>query len=94
MPIIVGSAMRQIVFEGTVSPEAVLAATAPNFSFTVPQSVPGQVFLIQLPALEAGLIPSGVGQCSTAGTVLCRVANVTAATITPAAAQAFTCVAV
>lgn len=80
----VGSAMRPIARIVTVNPGSVPANGALSVNFTVPQSVPGQVFVVTGPELEAGLgIVNAV--CTTPGTVAVRIANFTAAPIDPAA---------
>lgn len=78
MPILVGSGMRQIVVAATVNPASIAANTTGETSVSITGAVPGQVFLVQPPStLDAGIVCAAVANCTTAGTVTLRLANVT-----------------
>jgi hypothetical protein len=84
MPIIVGSGMRPIITAVTANPGSITNATTLALDLTVAGAVPGMVFIIQAPSLEADLICQGVGHCATAGTVVARIGNISGAPINPA----------
>lgn len=84
MPILVGSGMRQIVYAATVDPGSITNGTTLAVNVTVPQSVPGQFFLVQAPSLEDNLILQSIAYCSTAGTVVIRIGNISGAPVNPA----------
>ena len=84
MPILVGSGMRQIVYAATVDAGSITNATTLAVDVTVPGATPGQVFLVQAPSLEANLVLQATGHCTTAGTVVIRIGNISAAPINPA----------
>jgi len=82
MPILVGSGMRQIVVAATVNPASIAANTTGETNVTVTGAVPGQVFIVQPPStLDAGIVCCSPAICTTAGTVILRLANVTVAPI-------------
>lgn len=84
MPIIVGSGMRPGVIAVTANPGSITNATTLALDLAVPGSIPGNVFFIQAPSLEADLILQGIGHCATAGTVVARIGNISASPINPA----------
>ena len=77
------ASVPQINVKVTQDPASVTAATVSAESFTVPGSQPGMWFLVSAPALEANLALGGA-ECTTAGTVVVRIANPTAGNIDPA----------
>ena len=83
MPITVGAATRPIVIEVTADAASVTANTTGSVSLTVPGSVPGHMFIVQATALESGLV-IGQAYCTTAGTVIVPIGNVTVGNIDPA----------
>lgn len=88
MAILVGSGMRQIVVAVTVNPNSIGANTTGETSVSVTGAVPGQVFLVQPPStLDAGIICAATANCSTAGTVTLRLANVTGGPINVASSS-------
>lgn len=94
MATLVGSGMRQIVVAATVNPDSIGANTTGETSVSITGAVPGQVFLVQPPAtLDAGIICASVANCSTAGTVTLRLANVTGGPIN-VASSAFVFIAI
>lgn len=84
MPILVGSGMRQIVYAATVNPGSITNATTLDVDVTVTGAIPGQVFLVQAPSLEADLVLQATGHCTTAGTVVIRIGNISGAPVNPA----------
>lgn len=77
MPIIVGPG-RPSIYAATVNPASIAANTTGETNVTIPRSVPGMVFLVQPPStLDAGIVCCSPAICTTAGTVILRLANVT-----------------
>jgi hypothetical protein len=91
MPITVGAATRPIVIEVTANPASIAANTTGTVSLTVPGAVPGMMFLVRAAALESGLV-IGNAYCTTAGTVVVVLGNVTVGAI-DAVSQTFRVVA-
>ena len=81
------SSVPQIAVKVTKDVANILAATAPQISFTVPGSQPGMFFLVAAPDLETGLA-IGDAHCAVAGTVIVRLINPTVGAI-DAASQDF-----
>ena len=91
MPITVGAATRPIIIEVTADPASIAANTTGTVSLTVPGSVPGMQFHVTAPALESGLVV-GQAYCTTAGTVIVTLGNVTVGAV-DGASQTFQVVA-
>ena len=82
MPILVGSGMRQNVFAATVNPASIAANTTGETNVAITGAVPGQVFIVQPPSsLDVGIICASTAVCTTAGTVILRLGNVTVGAI-------------
>ena len=79
MAIVCGSG-HQIVIEVTADPGSITNATVGTVSLTVPGALPGMLFAVQAASLADGLVIAN-SYCTTAGTVVVRIANVTAAPI-------------
>lgn len=63
----------------TFNPPSVSAATAPEVSITLATAKAGDIFWLWPPSsLNAGLIVQSVGECRVDGTIITRIANVTA----------------
>ncbi len=72
-----------------LSPAAVAANTVAEQTFSVPGVYPGQQIFVNKPTAQAGLIITGARPAGV-GTVAISFANLTAATITPTAAETYT----
>lgn len=82
MATILGSGMRQLQTTVTADPASINGNTTGTVNLTVGGSVPGMLFLIQVPStVDAGIMVGSMGVCNTAGTVIARLANVTASPI-------------
>lgn len=78
MAIKIGSGMRTLARTVTANPDSIGANTTGTVSLSVTGSVPGGVYLVQVPStVDAGIIVQGLAVCNTAGTVIVRLANVT-----------------
>ena len=69
----------------TFNPASISAATSPEVSITLATAKAGDIFLLWPPSsLNAGLIVQGVAECRVDGTIVSRIANVTAGALDPA----------
>lgn len=74
------SAAPQLVAKATVTPGSITNVTVTKVSVTLTGATPGQFFIVAAPDLEANLAIADA-YCTTAGTVVVRVVNPTAAPI-------------
>lgn len=77
------SVTPQLVTKVTVDPASVGAASVSAQSLTVVGATPDMHYIVTAPSLEANLAIGG-SYCTTAGTVVVRIINPTAAPIDPA----------
>lgn len=76
------SASPQLVAKVTVDPASVGAASVSAQSLTVAGATPDMHFIVTAPSLDTNLAIGG-SYCTTAGTVVVRIVNPTAAPIDP-----------
>ena len=79
----VGSAGPRVIYTTTVDPASIAATATGDTSITVPGAKTNMVFLVKMDSLEAGLAIANV-KCTTAGTVVLTLANVTVGAINAA----------